>query len=203
MFVNPSRAHVLTNAPPRGLKKHCVFIWCDVCGTECNVSVFDRVNNSTVAVVLSSYFSLGGESYDIKVCVFAGSYFNIGISWEPLVFRSSNVLAQWRILQAAACHCSLTLGHGEAQPPFQWHFRDNAKIITLATMGHFYFDQILSLSHTASLDGGSHFVPADVTPVSFQQITLKTGFSIFKFFFFFGCRFFIDLRGIKSAPFLS
>lgn len=42
-----------------------------------------------------------------------------------------------------------------------------------------------TVSSKASHDGGSHFVPADVISASFQQITLKTGFSFVDFFFFF------------------
>lgn len=41
-----------------------------------------------------------------------------------------------------------------------------------------------TVSSKASHDGGSHFVPADVTSVSFPQITLKTGFRIDIYFFF-------------------
>lgn len=40
-----------------------------------------------------------------------------------------------------------------------------------------------TVSSKASHDGGSHFVPADVISASFQQITLKTGFSFVEIFF--------------------
>ena len=64
-------------------------------------------------------------------------------------------------------------------------------IITMVTMPHSGFNQILYLK-TASLDGGGHFVPADVTPVSSQQITPETCCSIL---------FSVGFLGSQIAPF--
>lgn len=64
-------------------------------------------------------------------------------------------------------------------------------IITIIIMSHSGFDQILYLK-TASLDGGGHFVPGDATPVSSQQITLETWFSVL---------FSVGFLGSQIAPF--
>lgn len=90
-----------------------------------------------------------------------------------LCFAVSNMLAQWRFLQVAACHCSLTSGHGEAQPPFQRHFKDDLFII-VSIIRHAKFDQILWCRQHVIVVVVS-FLLTDVTCFSFQRIKFSSG----------------------------